>query len=198
MTKSTGNIRTKKAVVRRRALTARHALSAEECAGRSKLVCERFLDSDEYRSADTILLYKAYNNEVDTDMVFERAISDGKTVAYPRSAIVDGEPDLKFYVIDDASQLLPGYKGIFEPAAGSAAREFEGVADVCIVPGVAFDKRCHRIGYGKAFYDRYIRMNGPRLVVGFSYDIQIEAEWEPEDSDKAVDMVVTDSEVYIR
>ncbi len=190
-----GNIRTKKAIIRKEVLGKRRSLNVEECARLSEMICEKFIASDEYKNAGTILLYKAYNNEVDTDLIFRKAISDGKQVSYPRSSLVDGEPDLSFYVIDDQAQLLAGYKGIFEPDAGSA-KPFGNRADICITPAVAFDVKCHRIGYGKAFYDRYLRQNHPKLVIGLAYDLQICDEFEPEDRDMSTDMVITESTVY--
>ena len=193
---SVGNIRTKKAMLRREILAKRHALTEKECRERSRKICETFLASSEYRDASSILLYKAYNNEVDTDMIFEAATSDGKTVAYPRSRIVDGEPDLSFYVTDDQAKLCSGYKGILEP--DGSGRIFDRKADVCITPGVAFDAKCHRVGYGKAFYDRFIRLQEPKKVIGLAYDIQIADDIETEDSDSAVDVVITDSAVYRR
>lgn len=191
-----GNIRTKKALIRKGAIADRNAMPASEVAARSKVICETFLSSDEYKDASLILLYKAANNEVDTDMIFERAKLDGKKVAYPLSKMVEGEPDLSFFVIDDMSKLRPGFKGIREPdGSGDAVSE---TADVCITPGVAYDKNCHRLGYGKAFYDRFIRLNSPKKVIGLAYDIQMKDDFETEESDRAVDMVITESAVYKR
>lgn len=196
--KNTGNIRTKKALLRKDILAKRRALTEDERAAASAAICRTFLESREYRDASSILLYKAYNNEVDTDPIFERAILDGKTVAYPRSRIVEGEPDLRFYVITAMDQLKEGYKGIPEPDEEGQCEIFEGSADVCITPGVAFDKKCHRVGYGKAFYDRYIRIKKPRAVIGLAYDVQIAGDIETEESDMSVDIVITGTAVYKR
>ncbi len=192
---SVGNIRTKKALIRKEMLAKRHALDKAKCKELSCAICESFINGPDYRDAETILLYKAYNNEVDTDMIFEKAVSDGKKVAFPLSSIVDGEPDLKFYFVDDLSELRAGYMGILEPDASSATA-LCGTADICITPGVAFDKSCHRIGYGKAFYDRYIRSNRPAKIIGLAYDLQITADIKTEESDMAVDLVITDKAVY--
>lgn len=191
-----GNIRTKKALIRKEMLGLRHAMTKEDCKTRSEAICAAFLESEEYKSADTILLYKAYNNEVDTDMIFAKALSDGKKVAYPCSCIVDGEPDLTFYVITDDSQFKEGFRGIPEPDINKVSDVFEGSADICITPGVAFDKKCHRIGYGMAFYDRYIRLNSPRCVIALAYETQITDVFETSARDRAVDKVITDKAVY--
>ena len=191
------DIRMKKAAVRREMLKKRSSLSADECLRRSRMICEVFLATKEYDRASTILLYNAYNNEVDTDMIFSRALSDGKSVAYPKSCEIGGEPEMRFFVVNDPDELCKGYKGIFEPDITKELEEFNGCADICITPGVSFDRKCHRIGYGKAFYDRYIRQNDPKCVIGLAYAIQIADEFETEDADRTVDMVITESGIYI-
>ena len=197
-TNNTGNVRTKKAIIRAKKLSERKNLTPKEVMDRSKLICDRFLQCPEYLQASTILLYKAYNNEVDTDLIFSQAKKDGKTVAYPLSTLENGEPDLCFYVIDDLNELKSGFKGIKEPDTGKDPKGFTGKADICITPGVAFDKSCHRIGYGKAFYDRFIRQNEPGTVIGLAYDLQMTDEFETEESDRKVDIVITESAVYRR
>ena len=195
MDHTVGNIRTKKALLRKEILAKRSAILRDDRLKMSSLICKRFLAGDDYKNASSILLYKAYNNEVDTDMIFEAALSDGKKVAYPLSRIVDGEPDLSFYIVDDHADLESGYKGIPEPVCGRVD-QFTERADICVCPGVAFDKKCHRIGYGKAFYDRYIRLHAPRRVIGLAYDVQIVPDMETEESDMPVDIVITEKTVY--
>lgn len=192
---SIGTIRTKKALIRKDILKKRREMSPEEVKRLSADICDRFLASDEYRNADVILLYKAYNNEVDTDIIFEKALSDGKKVAFPLSRIVDGEPDLSFYFVNDLSELTEGFMGILEPDTALSPQPFEGRADVCITPGVAFDGRCHRIGYGKAFYDRYIRLHRPGSIIALAYELQITSNFESEKTDIAVDAVITENAV---
>ena len=189
---------TEKAILRKEKLAARRQLSDAECVILSQRACINFLESEEYKKASTILLYKAYNNEVDTDMIFEKAIKDGKTVAYPVSHIVDGEPEMTFYSVPDKGMFKAGFKGIMEPDTSLTEGAFKGAADICIAPGAVFDRKCNRIGYGRAFYDRFIRLNAPELVIGLAFDLQIVDEFETEDGDIPVDMVITQSQIIRR
>lgn len=189
---------TEKALLRKEKLAARKKLSSEEITVLSKRVCSSFLESVEYKKASTILLYKAYNNEVDTNMIFENAMKDGKTVAYPVSSIIDDEPEMLFYPVTKKDQFKAGFKGILEPDTSLVEGAFEGRADICIAPGAVFDRKCNRIGYGRAFYDRYIRLNAPGLVIGLAFDIQIVDEFETDESDIPVDMVITESQMIRR
>ena len=197
-TNRVGSIRTKKALIRKEMLKKRHALAKDDRERLSGIICLAFLESDDYKNAGSILLYKAYNNEVDTDAIFRKAMEDGKTVAYPISRMADGEPDLDFYIITDHKQLTKGFMDIPEPDPSQDLEKFTGTADICVTPGVSFDRKCHRIGYGKAFYDRYIRLNTPKTVIGLAYCLQIADDFDPEDSDKAVDKVITEQEILIR
>ncbi len=195
---NTVKTREKKAALRSKMLAKRSALSADECKHLSEIICDRFLSSAEYRGAKTILLYKAYNNEVDTDLIFEKAIADGKTVAYPVSGIVDGEPEMTFYITEDLLKFAEGYKGIKEPDTKAGAKPFTGKADVCVAPGVVFDRHCHRIGYGKGFYDRYINKQSPCKVIALAYEIQMADDFDTEECDRLVDMVITDKSIYVK
>ena len=198
MRDDTADIRSKKAALRKEMIKKRSMLSADERAAMSDAICRSFLATKIYEDASVILLYKAYNNEVDTDMIFGRAISDKKTVAYPVSSVsVDGEPVMRFYAVNDQADLCRGYKGILEPDLTKQSAEFTGCADICIAPGVAFDRKCHRIGYGKGFYDLYISRECPHKVIGLAYGIQIADDFETEDADRAVDMVITESGIYL-
>ncbi len=194
----TGNIRTKKAMLRKEMLEKRRAMSLSDRMEKSQKICDSFLTADIYADASVILLYKAYNNEVDTDRIFERALKDGKKIAYPLSKTEGGEPDLIFYLIEDLNDLCEGYKGILEPDTSKSLEVFDGQADICITPGAVFDSKCHRIGYGRAFYDRYIRLMKPKKVVGLAYRIQIADVFETEESDLPTDMVITETGIYNR
>ncbi len=187
---------TEKAALRKQMIKARSAIPSGERAESSRIICEKFLESSEYENAGIILLYKAYNSEVDTDLIFERALSDGKTVCYPRSAFTDGEPEMTFYAVNHQADLHPGYKGIPEPDTSKCTVMAEKKADVCITPGVAFDKMCHRIGYGMAFYDRYIRLHKPHKIIGLAYEEQIIDGFEPGARDMAADIVITQKNIY--
>ncbi len=194
----TGSVREIKASLRRKMLAERSAFSSDECMRLSKIICESFIETKEYRDAKTILLYKAYNNEVDTDLIFERAMADGKSVAYPVSTVFAGVPEMTFYEVDDLSKLIEGYKGIKEPDANGRAKPFTKKADICVAPGVVFDRLCHRIGYGKGFYDRYIKQSTPGKVIALAYEIQMADDFDTEENDRTVDMVITDSNIYVK
>jgi 5-formyltetrahydrofolate cyclo-ligase len=69
--------------------------------------------------------------------------------------------------------------------------------DLVITPGLAFDRRGHRLGYGGGHYDRYFaRLQRSALRVGVGFSIQLVDELPTEPSDRPVDLVVTDAGVH--
>ena len=87
------------------------------------------------------------------------------------------------------SKMETGYREIQEPAGEECVNPSE--IDIAIIPGVAFDRHCNRLGRGKGFYDRLI----PYLEckkIGLSFDFQIVEQVPCEEFDKPLDMVMTE------
>lgn len=83
--------------------------------------------------------------------------------------IVGDQLELRCFEGEDKLVIGPSF-GILEPA-GEAFTDFESV-DLVIVPGAAFDKEGHRMGYGKGYYDKLLprlKMQGP-LEWGFHFN----------------------------
>lgn len=149
-------------------LSERRALSEEIVLSQSRLIQGRLLDSAMFREAVCLALYCAVNNEVRTEEVARRALELGKTVAYPR---VNGDR-LEFARIGSLRELAPGYRGIPEPNGVDLLEVAQ--FDLVVVPGVAFDRSGHRLGYGRGFYDRALAECRPDCArVGFAYEAQV-------------------------
>ena len=117
---------------------------------KSHVITETLTKLPEYRNAERIMAYADYNHEVITRYMIEQAWKDGKEVAVPK---VFGK-DMIFYKLTDFSQLESGYFGIPEPREDGETVSWEDA--MMIMPGVAFDEKCDRVGYGGGFYDRFL------------------------------------------
>ena len=88
-----------------------------------------------------------------------------------------------------------GYRNISEPT-GSVKTDPSEI-ELAIIPGVAFDKCCNRMGRGKGFYDRLIPyLKCPTIGLGFGF--QMVDSIPCEEFDKPLDMVVTEIDTYKR
>lgn len=145
----------------------------------------------EYRPAHTILIYMSTPIEVDTVKIIKNAWADGKKVAVPRC--IPESRDMEFHYIENLECLVPGTFGVLEPDASlPIVTDFSGC--LMIVPGMQFDMKGYRIGYGKGYYDRYmVRFTG--RSAGICYSDGLKPFMYHGRYDQAVDIVVTDRRI---
>ena len=67
--------------------------------------------------------------------------------------------------------------------------------DVSIIPGVAFDKKGVRLGYGKGVFDRLLAKS-QAFKIGLAYDFQIVDELPREKHDLVMDIVESEKKVF--
>ena len=159
-------------------------MSIEEIETRSARLGELFAQTDAYKDAKTIYGYMPYNQEVRTVPILEQAIRDGKKVAVPK---VYGDV-MNFIYLEDLTQVEKSDMGIPEPIAD------EPIADdqtaLVLMPGLAFDKEGHRIGYGGGFYDKFLMAEPNHPTVALCYEFQMYAHLNTEKFDIPVDLVL--------
>lgn len=176
-----------KRALRREIGAMKRALSAEEIARRSAILAQRLCDTDLYREANALYAYLAFNQEVRTIPIIERAWADGKRVAVPK---VVGDA-MVFIWIDRLDAVAPaGAFGIPEPVADGPIADDE--AALMLMPGIAFDARGHRVGYGGGYYDRYLAAHPNHPTLALCYDFQLLEHIDPDPHDLPVDRVITD------
>lgn len=162
----------------------KRAMTEEEIVTRSAALGKAFAVSELYRSAKTIYGYLPYNQEVRTVPMLEQALRDGKKVAVPK---VIGD-EMVFIYLDDLSQVEKGYAGIPEPIANEPVAQDETA--LVLMPGLAFDREGHRIGYGGGFYDKFLQREPNHPTLALCYEFQMLPHLETEDHDIPVDCVL--------
>ena len=142
-----------------------------------------------FRDARCLALYSAIHNEVSTDEIVEHALDSDKSLVFPR---VSGE-DLEFVVIESPAELISGAFGVKEPK-GCNLVPIDKI-DLVVVPGVVFDQRGHRLGYGRGYYDRALAKCQIRCIkVGFAYDFQLVEKLPATDYDETLSVLITESQ----
>jgi 5-formyltetrahydrofolate cyclo-ligase len=126
---------------------------------------------------------------VDTGGLIKAALLAGKRVALPVTDTRRKEIYPRI-VIRYPEDLTAGPFGIAEPRSSCPVAE-PGEIDLIVVPGVAFDAKGFRLGYGEGYYDRFLPLtNG--VSVGIAYNFQLVNTVFPEEHDWPVDFVVTE------
>lgn len=182
-----------KEALRSRMRARRAALSAEQRARWSADICRRVTALPEFQRARRVLLYAALPTEVDLSAL--PALAPGKDCFYPRCLPHHQMEALRPL---DESGWTVGAFGIREPAPAHAERCRPEVLELVLVPLVAFDAACSRLGMGGGYYDRFLSRCTGATAVGVAFSCQRAERLRPEPWDWPLDAVVTERSVYRR
>jgi 5-formyltetrahydrofolate cyclo-ligase len=176
--------------IRQEAFGRRDALDKDFRRAAARAIAERALALPELQDLQPVGGYWPIRSEVDPRPLLRALLRRGQDVAL--SQIL--HPRLSWRLWRPGDVLIKGGFGVREP--GPDAPECFPVA--LLVPLAAFDRRGHRVGYGKGHFDRSIaglsEMH-PVLTLGLAYAAQ-EIERVPvEEHDRALDLIVTEAEV---
>jgi 5-formyltetrahydrofolate cyclo-ligase len=186
--------------IRQEMRARRRTVSADERAEASAIICAKlaaradvdaFLDPLETDSP--VAVYLASRDEIDLHAYIEEMLRRGRKVVAPRW---NGETyDLAVLKGLDAEHLRRGPMGILEPAEAKLVQPQN--VFVWIVPGLAFTRDGHRLGYGGGWYDRFLSA-APKdaLRLGVAYSFQIVDNLPVEPHDIPLTAVIDDSDSF--
>lgn len=181
-----------KALLRQKHKQARLAMTAEEKQHKDERIFEQMCKILDNTAENTVFTYVSGDIEVDTRRIIHYSLMVGKRVAVPRC--LDGNGTMRFYYIDSPEQLIKGRFGILEPRADCA--EVRDLSQgLCIVPGLSFDGRGRRLGFGKGYYDRFLAEFGG-TAVGLCYACGFTKALPTDNFDRPVEILVTEAGVY--
>ena len=178
-------------------LARRKALSPEETAVKSRRIALNFfecVDLSETKLLHCFIPIEKFN-EVDTSLIIRAvwATSPEMITVAPRVHAETGE--MEGYVYSAETSLAQNAFGISEPAAGDKIDP--EMIDLVIVPGLVFDKTGHRVGYGKGFYDRFLRRcRTDCRKIGLDYFEPVDEIADIHEGDTAVDACITPEGIF--
>lgn len=178
--------------IRKQIFQKRREADAAVCEKNSEIICEKIMETEAFLKASVIYVYMDCKGEVSIRPLLLKAWEMGKKTAAPR---VTGPGEMKYYYITSYEDVEPGYYDIPEPVKDMPQAHDEDA--LLIVPGVAFDKNCHRCGYGQGFYDRYLQKHTQHTTVAVAFDFQMVDKIPAGEYDIFPQRVMTEKEVYI-
>ncbi|HEX6282500.1 MAG TPA: 5-formyltetrahydrofolate cyclo-ligase [Nitrososphaera sp.] len=173
--------------IRQEMLERRNRLNSQEISKRSKSIQEFVINSKEFQRAKVVGAYSAFGSEVSTELIIERARILGKKIALPRVE----EDKITFYELSSTKSLIRGRFGIMEPPPYGRISEI----DMLVAPGIAFDKKGYRIGYGKGFYDRFL-LGKRTFSIGLAYGFQLLENLPHDTHDKRLDAIASEDGLH--
>ena len=141
------------------------------------------------------MLYLDFNNEVSTYSLIKKLLNLGKIVSSPIT-LKEERKLIPSQITDLKNGIQYGAYNIREPKPECSPAINIKDLDVVIVPAVAYDKNCYRLGYGGGFYDRFLEnLRKDAVTIGIAFDLQIFDEVPKEAHDAQLDYIVTESRI---
>ena len=184
---STSGVEEAKAALRVRMRAARAAITPAERERLARAVEAHLFRMPEVGRARQVLLFYSFGSELPTSAMAERLLREGHRLLLPyldddgmEAALVEpGDP----LVHTDYGPKEPGRRVAVDPSS----------VDLVLTPGLAFDRRGNRLGYGGGHYDRYLaRLQPSARRIGIGFSIQVVPSLPAGPGDEPLDAVVTE------
>ena len=155
-----------KDINRRVMLRKRDRLSKDDILKKSKIIQEKLFNSEEYKKAKTVMFFVSFGSEVNTHNMIKESLKT-KKVCVP---VIEGKNMIAAEIKSFDDLDAKGKLGMPIPSRIEKVEKKD--IDLVIVPGIVFDKRNHRIGYGKGFYDNFLRdFKGKKIGIAFKMQV---------------------------
>ena len=164
----------------------RNQLTPEEVAFKSRQITDALIHSDLFQNCASVFTYSDIQNEVRTGPVIEHCFNIGKPVFIP----VTRNGDMFFSQISASDPLKKAAFGISEPANPVSAEPDS--KSLFLIPGLGFDERGGRIGYGAGYYDKYLFCRPSLCLLGMCFEGQIVDALPTEKTDIFMDAILTE------
>lgn len=147
---------------------------------------EKFVKSQ--ANIKTIGLYWPINSEIDIMPLAKQLNLHGFKCALPR---ISGD-GMNFVIYNENSTMNKSKFAFYEPNGSEIV-----IPDIVAVPLLTCDTQRNRLGYGKGFYDRYLRQN-KTFSLGVSYDTLLYKNTLPqEEHDIQLNALITESRILV-
>lgn len=186
-----------KAELRKVYLERRAALSKEARATKSRQIAELFFANIDLTKVATLHCFIPIDKfgEVETFIIIDRLRSTHSRIRINVPKVDRETGEITNLAYDSGTELIVGAWGTLEPAI--AVRIEPSEIDLVLVPLLCFNESGHRVGYGKGYYDRFLRLcRNDCLKVGLSFFPPVVAIDNIHESDVRLDVCISPDRVY--
>lgn len=183
--------------LRKEAKVYRNIMSEKDRLALSADIGNNLKHINEFREADEILIYVSLKGEVETLKLIQELLVEGKKAVY---CPLTYKNEMEFYRIFSLDDLKEGNFHVLEPTP-IEERKLKFLSERCycmILPGLMFDMKGNRLGYGKGYYDKYLAKISHEIkitTIGLTYEGTLVKEMPIETTDQNVDYIVTESKI---
>lgn len=171
--------------IRNRIREERDRLTPQFVEEKSHAVYEKLIKIPQLQKAEVVMTYADFSNEIRTGEITGWLLYHGRTVCLPVT-----EKHQMYAVRYRGSELTESSFGVSEPALQEQDIIRPEDLSVVLCPGIAFSRDKARIGFGKGYYDRFLKEAPQAFRIGLAYDFQVLA-FDGEPQDVPMNMIVT-------
>ena len=181
-----------RAHLRAESLHKRDSIPTNVRAELSQQIIDRAINWIEMNRANAVLIYLSMRSEVETGGLLDYLLSRNKIVLAP---VMDTKQRTltPYRIIDAKKDLALHPYGMYQPNRTTCLPFPLGQIDLIFVPGVAFDRKGYRIGYGAGFYDRFLPQCPQAIWLGLAYEAQIVTDTFPQPWDVPLHQILTEN-----
>ncbi|WP_425446268.1 5-formyltetrahydrofolate cyclo-ligase [Dethiothermospora halolimnae] len=184
--------------MRKKILNTRNNMKNADVNEKSNKIISTIKKLKEFKEGSNIMVYLSFNNEVNSFPLIEYCKKKGKKVIIPYCK-KKGKEIIPTELKNMDLELKKSSFGYLEQKPEFLRPIDMEKIDLIIIPGIGFDKKCYRLGYGAGYYDRFLaRLNFKIPTIGVCYDYQILDAIMTEDFDIPMDYIVTEKRIIVR
>ncbi|WP_295154663.1 5-formyltetrahydrofolate cyclo-ligase [uncultured Brachyspira sp.] len=193
MKTSLNNIKEAKNIIRESFKLIRSNLNSDFIEDKSNVIFRKFKNMVNINKFHSISVYSDFNNEVATNKIIKYALKNNIKVSVP--FIIDNHNMKLKYINDYDKDINRNTKfGCGEPFEYCKDCNIEEIS-MFIIPALAFDEKCGRLGFGSGYYDNILKVNKNALRIGLAYDYQILPLIPKDDNDEILDIIISENKV---
>jgi len=184
------DITLKRENLRTETLQRREKLAPTVRATRSRQIVNAVIEWIQGKDFGSVMLYLSMKSEVETEFLLEYLLRAGKQVCAPIVDIQERQL-IPRRIQNVKTELVRHCYGMLEPHAACPIVPHARL-QLIVVPGIAFDCKGYRLGYGRGFYDRFLPQCPQALAIGLAYQIQLVENTFPQPWDVPVHKIFTE------
>lgn len=166
-------------------------LAPSYCEEADREIARRALSLPEYRAAEVVFCYVGRDQEINTRLILDRVLEDGKRLGVPKCV---AKGIMEVYQIRSVQDLEEGKYGIMEPVDGCPLIRPEEIG-IAFIPCMTCTCDGRRLGYGGGYYDRYLRDASFAKAVLCRESI-MQREIPMESHDERIPIVISENHIW--
>lgn len=172
--------------------------SREERIEKKKTIENKLFEFANFIEASTVFLYTDKTGEIPTENIIRQSLEFEKSVVLP--VYTGPKNSIPLYRINEfPSDLVENDTGVLEPAPGKCKRIKPEEIDVALIPGLVFDDKGGRIGFGDGFYKKLVtQLPETCRKISLAFEEQIVDQVNMDSRKHSVDIIITDKRIMYK